>query len=102
MAASRRRPDEQCERRHASGGRGLDPVDFELASPGVAAITGVNGSGKSTLLRIVAGLLRATRGACHVAVDGRAIVGPLRRTVAGFAGPELAFYDELTVAENLR
>ena len=83
-------------------GRGLDPVDFALASPGVVAITGVNGSGKSTLLRIVAGLLRATRGACHVAVDGRAIEAPLRRTVAGFAAPELAFYDEMTVAENLR
>ena len=83
-------------------GRGLEPLDFSLPGPGVVAITGINGSGKSTLLRIVAGLLRATRGSCEVMVEGRAIAPPLRRTVAGFAAPELAFYDEMTVEENLR
>ncbi len=86
---------------HYAPGRGLEAVDFALAAPGVTAITGANGSGKSTLLRIVAGLLRANRGMCEVVVDGHPIPPPHRRTVAGFAAPELAFYDELTVEENL-
>ena len=83
-------------------GRGLEPLDFSIAAPGVVAITGPNGSGKSTLLRIVAGLLHVTRGNCEVTVDGRVIPAPERRTVTGFAAPELAFYDELSVDENLR
>ncbi len=84
-----------------SPGRGLDALDFALAAPGVTAITGANGSGKSTLLRVVAGLLQPNRGTCEVMVDGRPIAPPHRRLVAGFAAPELAFYDELTVEENL-
>ncbi len=82
-------------------GRGLESLDFALAGPGVVAVTGMNGSGKSTLLRIVAGLLRPTRGSCEVRAEGRAIDPPQRRTIAGFAAPELAFYDEMSVEENL-
>jgi heme exporter protein A len=79
----------------------LEPLRFALEAPGVAAVTGPNGSGKSTLLRIVAGLLRATRGESVMTVGGRAIAPAERRRWVGFATPELAFYDELTVAENL-
>ncbi len=79
----------------------LEPLSFVLQAPGVAAVTGPNGSGKSTLLRILAGLLRATRGASTLTVGGRAIAPAERRRWVGFAAPELAFYDELSVAENL-
>ncbi len=79
----------------------LEPLSFALAAPGAAAVTGPNGSGKSTLLRIVAGLLRGSRGGCTLAVGGRTIAPAERRRYVGFASPELAFYDELTVAENL-
>jgi heme exporter protein A len=76
-------------------------VSFELTGPGVIAVTGSNGSGKSTLLRIVAGLLRPSAGQTILTLAGRRIAPPERRHWVGFATPELQFYDELTVAENL-
>ncbi len=81
--------------------RGLEPVSFEIEAPGVAAVTGPNGSGKSTLLRIVAGLLRPNRGACALRIGGREIERGARRLSVGLATPELSFYDEFTVGENL-
>src|SRR5207248_1476416 len=81
--------------------RGLEPISFSLAAPGAVAITGANGSGKSTLLRILAGLLRPSAGALDLEVEGREVRGAGRRRVVGLASPELAFYDELTCAENL-
>jgi heme exporter protein A len=87
---------------HRYGRRlGLEPVSFVLGGPGVVAITGANGSGKSTLLRIVAGLLRATRGTVTLTMDGCAIAPAARRCWVGYAAPGLSFYDELSVEENL-
>ncbi len=82
-------------------GRGLEAIDFAIASPGLIAVTGPNGSGKSTLLRIVAGLLEPSAGRCEVEIDGALLPPAARRARCGFAAPELAFYDELTVGENL-
>lgn len=93
---------EACDLTHRYGRRtGLEPIRFALAAPGVVAITGANGSGKSTLLRIVAGLLRATGGALTLRVEGRAIAAAERRCWVGYAAPDLSFYDELSVEENL-
>ena len=87
---------------HRYGRRtGLEPVSFSLSSPGVVAVTGANGSGKSTLLRIIAGLLRSTRGHLNLLLDGRDIPATERRGHVGYAAPELSFYDELSVEENL-
>jgi len=80
---------------------GLEPIDFEAESPGAVAVTGPNGSGKSTLLRILAGLLRPSRGASRLLLDGREVPAAGRRARVGFAAPSLAFYDELTAVENL-
>lgn len=82
-------------------GRGLDPVSFSVASPGVVAITGANGAGKSTLMRALAGLLRPSHGSLRIEWEGRALEPERYRDVVGFASPDLAFYEELTVAENL-
>jgi heme exporter protein A len=79
--------------------RGLEPVSFALETPGVVAVTGVNGSGKSTLLRIMAGLLRPSRGECRLAVGGREV--RMRALHVGFASPDLSFYEEFSAAENL-
>ena len=81
--------------------RGLEPVSFELSAPLVASVTGPNGSGKSTLLRIVAGLLRPNRGACVLRREGREIARGDRRDHVGLATPDLSFYEEFTVGENL-
>jgi heme exporter protein A len=78
--------------------------DFSLTVRGgeVVAVTGPNGSGKSTLLKIVAGLLRPSRGAVHLSTGAGEIkeVGERRRLV-GYAAPDLSFYPELSARENL-
>jgi heme exporter protein A len=81
--------------------RGLQRVSFDCFGPGCVAVTGANGSGKSTLLRIVAGLLRQRSGSIELHVGDRKLPPAERRHAVGFASPELAFYDELTVGENL-
>jgi heme exporter protein A len=80
---------------------GIDGLAFELEGPGAVAVTGPNGSGKSTLLRILAGLLRPTRGETTLRVEGREVPLATRRTVLGLATPELSFYEEFSATENL-
>jgi len=81
--------------------RGLEAVSFDVAAPGVLAVTGANGSGKSTLLRILAGLLRPTTGSTTLELAGKEVPRAARRRHVGLASPELAFYEELTARENL-
>jgi heme exporter protein A len=71
------------------------------AERGLVAVSGPNGSGKTTLLKILAGLLRPDSGRVSVRVDGTEASGDGRRRAVGWAGPDLAFYDELTGEENL-
>ena len=82
-------------------GRGLQAATFSHAGPGCVAVLGPNGAGKSTLLRIIAGLLRPTNGTLVLKLDGHAVPPNERRRVVGYASPELSFYDEFTVGENL-
>ena len=87
---------------HRYGRRqGLDPLSFRLAAPSAVVLTGPNGSGKSTLLRILAGLLRPTAGSATLRIGAEDLPPSARRLRVGFASPELAFYDELSVTENL-
>lgn len=76
-------------------------VSFELYPGEVVAITGWNGSGKSTLLRIIAGLIRATKGNVEMILDGKPIAKEWRRRFIGMVAPALSLYDELTAIENL-
>lgn len=80
---------------------GVAGLTFAFEGPGLVAVTGPNGSGKSTLLRILAGLLRPSEGSTTVELEGRELPRTLRRTRAGLASPELAFYDEFSGEENL-
>jgi ABC-type multidrug transport system ATPase subunit len=68
---------------------------------GFVAISGRNGSGKTTLLKILAGLARASGGTVRVLSDGRELSGDARRLAVGWAGPDLAFYEDFTAPENL-
>ena len=70
--------------------------------PGRAVlVTGPNGSGKSTLLRCLSGLLAPDSGKIEYREDGQSLDATDRRRRVGVVAPDLAFYGELSVAENL-
>ncbi len=88
---------------HRYGRRlGLEPLDFDVAAPGLVAVTGPNGSGKSTLMRILAGLLRPSGGSVSISAGGVPWPPEARRLGVGFASPDVTLYEEMSVAENLR
>lgn len=79
----------------------LSGVDLDLPSGASLAVLGPNGSGKSTLLRILATLLRPSRG--EVSVLGSSLpddAWKLRGRI-GFLGHEPLLYEDLTGRENL-
>lgn len=80
----------------------LAGVSGSAGSGQVLAVTGPNGAGKSTLLRLLAGLLAPERGSIELALDGDLLDLDQRRRRVGYVAPDVAFYDELTVEENLR
>jgi ABC-type multidrug transport system ATPase subunit len=83
----------------------LSGVSGEVGAGGVLLVTGPNGSGKSTLLRCLAGLLAPDAGTIEARDGHDAAAPPLdtagRRRAVGYVAPDVAFYDELTCAENL-
>ena len=79
--------------------------DFALVAEGgdVVAITGANGSGKSTVVKLVAGLLRASKGQIALLVNAADESDPARRRLlCGYVSPDLTLYPELTARENLQ
>lgn len=73
-------------------------IDLELRTGESLCVTGPNGSGKSTLLRILACLLSPTEGSVkHLRGDMIRSADPW----AGYTGPLVNPYPELTVMENL-
>jgi heme exporter protein A len=79
----------------------LQGVSGAAAAGEVLLVTGPNGSGKSTLLRCLSGLLAPDSGRIEYLEGGRALDPAERRRGVGWVAPDLAFYEELTVAENL-
>jgi heme exporter protein A len=79
----------------------LRGVDLTLDRGEAVAILGRNGSGKTTLLRIVATLLRPTRGAGRVFGHDLLTDADAVRSRIGLLGHANAVYPDLTAAENL-
>src|SRR5918995_5768946 len=81
----------------------LEDVSFSIAAGTCHALCGENGAGKSTLGKILAGIYRPDAG--HVEVSGARLdfSGPQQALAAGIGivHQELAFCDNLSVAENL-
>lgn len=81
--------------------RVLDGVDLDVAAGEAVALLGPNGAGKTTLLKIVATLLRPTRGTASIdgldsVRDAEAVRGRL-----GVVAHGNYVYEELTARENL-
>ena len=81
----------------------LNDVSFEVEAGSCHAVCGENGAGKSTLGKILAGIQRPDAG--RLFVDGREVsfASPREAHEAGVAmvHQELAFCENMTVAENL-
>ena len=76
-------------------------LSFDWRAPGIVAVTGPNGAGKTTLLKVLAALLRPGRGELRWEEGGRPIEPRAVRLRAGFAGPEIGLYEDLSGLENL-
>ena len=80
----------------------LRGADLTVKRGEAIALMGKNGSGKTTLLRMVATLLRPTRGSGKVfGFDLVREAGEVREFV-GLLGHHAGLYDDLTASENLR
>jgi len=76
-------------------------LSFVLEGGRSLAITGSNGAGKSTLLKVLAGVLRPSKGTVSLSVDGRTLPDDLRPLHTGLVAPYLNVYDGFTARENL-
>jgi heme ABC exporter ATP-binding subunit CcmA len=81
--------------------RVLDGVDLDVAAGEAVALLGANGAGKTTLLKIVATLLRPTRGTAIVAGHDCVRQPEAVRAVLGVVAHGAHVYEDLTARENL-
>jgi heme ABC exporter ATP-binding subunit CcmA/heme exporter protein CcmB len=79
----------------------LRGIDLALSEGECVALLGPNGAGKTTLLRVLAGVLRPTRGSVQVIGISVSHLTALRRSI-GVVGHQTCLYGELTARENLR
>jgi ABC-2 type transport system ATP-binding protein len=80
--------------------RALSGVDLTVRAGEVFGLLGPNGAGKSTLVRTLVGRVRLDSGS--VRLFGRPADEPGARDAIGYVPQELALYQVLSAAENLR
>src|SRR5437762_2937068 len=85
------------------GALALDDVSFDIAVGSCHALCGENGAGKSTLGRILAGIYAPDAGRVSLFGQPLSLSGPEAALAAGIGivHQELAFCDNLSIAENL-
>jgi heme ABC exporter ATP-binding subunit CcmA len=81
--------------------RVLDGVDLDVGAGEAVALLGRNGAGKTTLLKIVATLLRPSRGTVTVAGHDCVRQAEAARAVLGVVAHGAHVYEDLTARENL-
>jgi ABC-2 type transport system ATP-binding protein len=93
---------EGLRKEYSGGVVAVDGVTFTARSGEVFGLLGPNGAGKSTTIGCISGLLAPTAG--RVRVTGRDVVreGLAARAALGVVPQELALYEDLSAAENLR
>jgi heme exporter protein A len=80
--------------------RALDGVSFTLRAGDALALFGPNGAGKTTLLRLLAGLLKPTRGTARL--EGELLPGTeATRGRIGLVSHHSLLYSALTALENV-
>ena len=79
----------------------LDGVSLEVRGGEAVALLGANGAGKTTLLKILATLLRPTRGTATVAGHDVVREPEAVRRLIGVVAHGAWVYDDLTARENL-
>jgi heme exporter protein A len=80
----------------------LRGLELRLEGAASLALFGENGAGKTTLLRIVAGLLRPSRGEARIEGVAALAAGPALRRRIGFLSHRPLVWGGLTADENLR
>jgi heme exporter protein A len=80
----------------------LRGVELRIEPAASLALFGENGAGKTTLLRIVAGLLRPSRGEARIEGVAALHAGPTLRRRVGFLSHRPLVWGGLTADENLR
>ena len=80
----------------------VDDVTFEAPAGEIFGLLGPNGAGKSTTIGCVSGLLAPSGGAVRVLDRDIVTGGAAARAALGIVPQELALYEELSAAENLR
>ncbi len=80
----------------------VDGVSFSAEAGSIFGLLGPNGAGKSTTIGCISGLLRPTEGTVRVLGHDVVSDGPASRRALGVVPQELALYEDLSAAENLR
>jgi heme exporter protein A len=76
-------------------------LPLKLTNKSSLVITGKNGSGKSTLIKILANVIKESKGSYKIVVNNKEILRENFFCITGLLSPYLNLYDELTGYENL-
>ena len=81
--------------------KALDGFSLEIKKGSIFGLLGVNGAGKSTILSMLNGLIKATSGDIEVfGLDMKKDKKKIKK-ISSIIPQNLAFYEQLTVKENL-